>query len=56
MSHEDRVKNLKETGQPMKKLEKVLFIRCTEGLGFLEAMARLRATGNDFDGVWRESR
>jgi hypothetical protein len=54
MTPEEQVRRKKETGQSMTRLEKILYVRFTHGLGLKEAMEELKKTGNDFDGKWRE--
>lgn len=51
---EDRVRQLKESGLPMKTYEKILYLRMTFGLGLIEAVDRLKLSANYFDGPWFE--
>lgn len=44
----------KEAGDKMTRLEKVLYVRSTQGLGLKEALAYLASIGNDFEGPWIE--
>lgn len=38
----------------MTVIEKVLYIRIMYGLGLIEAVDRIKKTGNYFDGPWDE--
>lgn len=53
-SSEDHVKRLKKQGLEMDILQKILFLRCTQGLGLAESQQKLMNTGNYFKGPWRE--
>lgn len=54
MNPEDNVRRKKENGESMTRIEKILYVRMTQGLGLKEAHDSLISSGNYFDGPWRE--